>query len=942
MTDHYHVFLSYSRNDLEAAALLRAQLVQQGLTVFKDDDAIRVGDRWIARLQHALSGCSAFVVLVGRDRVQRWVGAEVEVALNRHLSPDDDGQRLPIFSLLLEGAKPEYLPPLLALFQSARWSPADPVPAALIEGIRTRAIRFDDSVAFEGCPFLGLDAFGRADARLFFGRRTETLEALACLGDQRETNPDHIQLAGAANYHRWLQIEGNSGAGKSSLVHAGMLPMIEQGALWARTGFDHWTIIGPMMPGKDPLAKLSEALEQALISDPARRDSLSRMNRLKDDERALAFGLKDFKLEHTAFLLIVDQFEELFTFADDASRKHFDALLANALLDPECPLFLISTVRADFLDRFEQLPRLLAIYNSRCKRKFLPTISEHGLREVIEQPARLAGIDASEVTTAILHDARDEVGALPLVENALFTLWQQRQGNRLSGDVYRQENGIAGMLRAQADALLARIDAEVPKGREAALELLLRLTRINDEGRNTRQRITREEAVMVAGNGNDAAGERVVQLLSGERAVDVPAGGRGGALRLITTSTEGAPSAEVRYVDLIHETLIRARGGRDPQTGKLVGYWPTLYAYIEANRDRDLYRQQLGFQTHRWLHSKGPGRLWHLAYLDLGRYRPLRVARDSDEGRFLSWSRWARRGLSLVLVSLAAYLGESYYWTHKNELPFEAIATLQRFRFGYAPVPAPVPDMPDIPPGSFEMGEQDGEFLKRVPARFVPNFGSPGRHVEIAKGFRLGRHEVTYDQFDYYVWTQQRAGSVDVKFPTTAKGGRGDRPVVNVSWHEANAYAHWLGARAARDCRLPTEAEWEYAARANTTSAYPWGDEVRRSNNGKQQAMANCAGCGSQWDNQQSAPVGSFPANQFGLHDTSGNVWEWTCSLWREQFDGSETQCAKADNSTAWVVRGGSWYGNADFARSAARNEFSPDFRNDGIGFRVLCSSPIE
>ena len=91
------------------------------------------------------------------------------------------------------------------------------------------------------------------------------------------------------------------------------------------------------------------------------------------------------------------------------------------------------------------------------------------------------------------------------MENALFTLWQQREGNRLSGDLYRRENGIAGMLSAQADALLQRIDAEVPKGRQAALELLLRLTRINDEGRHTRQRITRQEAVMVAGNGNDAS-----------------------------------------------------------------------------------------------------------------------------------------------------------------------------------------------------------------------------------------------------------------------------------------------------------------------------------------------------------------------------------------------------------------------------------------------------
>jgi hypothetical protein len=121
-------------------------------------------------------------------------------------------------------------------------------------------------------------------------------------------------------------------------------------------------------------------------------------------------------------------------------------------------------VRADFLDRFEQLPRLQAIYNSHCKRYFLPTISEHGLREVIEQPARLAGLDVSEVSTAIIDNARDEIGALPLVENALFTLWQQRQGNVLSGERYRQLNGIAGMLSAQADALLARIDGAGQQG----------------------------------------------------------------------------------------------------------------------------------------------------------------------------------------------------------------------------------------------------------------------------------------------------------------------------------------------------------------------------------------------------------------------------------------------------------------------------------------------
>lgn len=133
------IFLSYSRDDRPACLALRAALEQAGFSVFRDEDAIRIGDRWMTRLQEALQECSAFVLLVGRRGVERWVGAEVEVALSRHLSPHDEGQRLPIFPVLLEDGKPEDLPPFLALFQSARWSPADALPQALLEAIRTRA-----------------------------------------------------------------------------------------------------------------------------------------------------------------------------------------------------------------------------------------------------------------------------------------------------------------------------------------------------------------------------------------------------------------------------------------------------------------------------------------------------------------------------------------------------------------------------------------------------------------------------------------------------------------------------------------------------------------------------------------------------------------------------------------------------------------------------------
>jgi hypothetical protein len=724
------VFLSYSHGDRAAAIALRAALEKAGLSVFKDDDSLRGGDRWLERLQQVLQGCSAFVVLAGRDGVRRWVGAEVQVALIRHLSPEKDDERLPIFPILLEDARPERLPPFLALFQASRWTDTETLPAGLIDAIRAHAIRLDSPPAIEGCPFVGLNAFTSKDARLFFGRRRETLEALTCLGDQQQTNPEGLRGGGGGAYCRWLQIEGNSGTGKSSLVNAGMLPMIEQGVLWARTGFEHWTLLGPMMPGKDPLTRLADVVEHGLISDQNQRNMLARQQAFEHDERALAFALRDFRDEQSAFLLIVDQFEELFTFADAAASKRFDALLANALQDAECPLFLISTVRADFLDRFEQLPRLQAIYNSHCKRYFLPAISEHGLREIIEQPARLAGLDVSEVSTAIIEDARDEIGALPLVENALFTLWQQRQGQVLSGERYRQLKGIAGMLSTQADDLLTRIDGQVSKGRQGALELLLRLTRINDEGRHTRQRIAREEALMIAGDGKTAVGERVLQLLSGERRADAPAQAPTGALRVLTVSTE----QQRQYVDLIHETLIRARG-KDERTGKRD--W-LLADALRLHRDQPRSRRaspaaqvsgRAVGQESRRRSLVEPGRLARSLALPAAAGRPAQ-----------------RRRALRVLESVGGVRRSSFCcwrcWVYSARLPggpAETIcrsATRCRNRFGsssHLAGYAPLPEMVDLPAGELHDGLRAGPRRRRRGHMRRPRYRASSDPVEAVR-----------------------------------------------------------------------------------------------------------------------------------------------------------------------------------------------------------------
>ena len=621
------VFLSYSRTNRNAAIALRAELEKTGISVFRDEDAIRVGDNWLQHLQDALKSCSAFVLLIGQDGVQRWVGAEVQVALIRNLSPHDDKQRLPIFPLALPDGDLNKLPPFLQLFQIQNWQVDKALPETLITAIRDKLELLDDSTHSwnsHESPFLGLSAFQPEHAHLFFGRRRETLEALKYLGIQEQAHPEHINASGD-RFCRWLQIEGNSGSGKSSLVNAGMLPMIEQGTLWSRTGYSRWKIIGPMMPGEKPLDRLALELDHALSGAWDKRDHLQRLQSLeKEDSRALASMIKDAIQEdrNEAFLLVVDQFEELFTFSEKDEKQRFDKQLANALQDKDCPLFLISTVRIDFLEGFEQLPDLSGLYNDACKRYLLKTISSDGLREVIEQPARLAGLDVSEITTAMLGDAKNEVGALPLVENALHYLWENRENDKLSGVLYNNKGGIAGLLEDQADKLLERLDKDVPKGRGGALELLLALTRINPEGRHTRQRIALEEARRIAGLGYLKRGQKVIDYLSGMRQAD--GSKANGSLRLVISagetsednddnqrgdegnkqqgirlSTQEQPQYQEKYVDLIHETLIRARG-KNLDTGKMEGYWKTLYAYIEKNRGRPFYRDQLRLQAQSW------------------------------------------------------------------------------------------------------------------------------------------------------------------------------------------------------------------------------------------------------------------------------------------------------------------------------------------------------
>ncbi len=906
----FRIFLSYSRSDLSAANDLYKQLTDKGFSVFKDDASIAPGRAFVSDIERSIGLCEAFVLLFGRDGVRGWVEEEVWAAFVCHRSPAIGRAPVQILPVLLDDAVAEDLPLFLRSRNAVRWRAGTRLPETFVTALPTAA-RSEEltSTPVDGCPFFGLGSFRAKDAYLFFGRRAETVAALSRLGDQR--------AQGRNGYQRWLHIEGNSGVGKSSLVHAGILPMIERSALWSATGFQHWRILGPMVPGADPLERLAEALERTLKPDKRQRDSAACRDRLLADPGAFALRLRDARGEGEAFLLVVDQFEELFTLTEDSQRGVFDAVLAKALTDPACPFFLISTMRSDFHERMDWLPELREHINGIGSQYLLPPITMEGLREAIEQPARLAGLDVDEVVEAILTEARDEPNALPLVENALEQLWRERSNGRLSGRIYREQGGLGGMLSGTADGLLDNLERTIPDGRQGALELLLALTQFNPSGQHSRRRLARDDALFVAGNGNDKVGERVLLALSGRLQDGRPEQATpAGSMRLISTGLAG----DVAFVELTHETLVRTRGfgeGRTP-------YWRTLHDYIERNPDRDLLHQQLKLRASRWVRAPKPFR-WLFA-VGPSPFRRLRVRRASQEGRFLAASRRANIVVLLVFAFPVLGLSEAAWWVWTRELPIESMLTLTQFRLGYQPIP----ELARVPSGSFDFGEHEPRFRKK--------FWSLPKRIQIPNPLDVGKHEVTFDQFDFYLWSEGRQ-----EYPANHIGGRGKHPVVNVTFDDAMGYAHWLGRRLDRDCRLPTETEWEYAARAGSNTGYSWGDDPQVHG---RDPYANCKGCGTREGGVRSVTVGSLPDNAFGLFETLGNVYEWTCSPWRNENDGARTLCVGSQSTPSVqsenqrVVRGGSWQDEPERARSSARFTFGhTNLTLNDLGFRVVCST---
>src|ERR687888_668720 len=313
-------------------------------------------------------------------------------------------------------------------------------------------------------PYKGLRAFGESDAEHFFGR-----DALVA------------QLVGAVAEHRLVAVVGPSGIGKSSVVKAGLVPALRNGAL---PGSERW-LVADLFPGAYPFEDLAAALLRVAVERP---DDL--VEELARDELGIRRVAKRVLPAGSELLLVVDQFEELFTLTsdEDVRRRFLDGLTALAA-DPRAPVRVVVTLRADFLDHPLRYPKFGELLGAGLVT--VPAPSEDELAEAVERPAATVGVRFEPgLVSQIVADVHNQPGALPLLQYALTELFAARTSDLLALEGYRATGGVVGALGRRAEELYARLDTPA---RRACRQVFLRLVSVDPAGQDTRRRVRTRE-----------------------------------------------------------------------------------------------------------------------------------------------------------------------------------------------------------------------------------------------------------------------------------------------------------------------------------------------------------------------------------------------------------------------------------------------------------------
>ena len=742
----------------------------------------------------------------------------------------------------------------------------------------------------EGRPYPGLRAFLPTESDRFFGRDAE-IEALV----ERLLGRDE----------RFLAVIGPSGSGKSSLVYAGLIPALTESPV---VGSTRWVSVSfsPRELGDDPFQALAAALTKVFPDRGWRVPDL--MQQLRTHPADIAnIASEAFVQDSTTvqLLLFVDQFEEVFAGkVDSGTRSTFFQLLADAV---KCPLLrVVIAMRSDFYSQWPQDDTYIALLRSGHFPVGVP--GPTALEKMIVGPAQAAGLTISKcLVQRILDDTGTGSGALALVEFALSQLYDKMIDSELTETAYQTIGGVAGSIDGlaeqavqQAEKTLKQEDRELDE--EVFSRLYLAIASVEQRGN--------EEGEALAVVRCRAAKDKLpaTALTLAQHLVDK---------RILVSKEDSSDQPAVFEVG--HEAVFSHwRRFKD---------WYARYASDlslhrqaeQAARDWDRGQQR---STLKWSWERQSPALEALRKLN-HLPPPDRDPEFIDPG-IATWRvvepLLAERPLRHFLYPEPLALLDEL---HTNDMPHHRreeiglrLNQLGDPRRGIRLDENGLPDIVwiDIPPGAVTLKDESQ-------ARMVPSF-------------RIARYPITWAQYLAFIdandgycnkaWWQGRPREDK---PGSQLWSFANYPVINVSWYDALAYCCWLGAKLSLDIRLPTKLEWKWAAVGNTQQHYPWAGEWNA-----QRTNCSVAGIG------RTVAVGLYPLGRspFGLDDMAGNIWEWS----QNRYERLST--ASLGTESPRVLHGGSWKNYPNSMRASTRSNSFPGYRRNNVGFRVLCSSPIE
>ena len=675
---------------------------------------------------------------------------------------------------------------------------------------------------------------------------------------------------------------GPSGVGKSSILNVGLPSALEQIAEANREEFD------PSQP--DSAAAAASAADSGFL--------IRRLRTWQDPEKAeQVITAWAGETSGRPVLVIFDQFEEYFLYRERDRMSALDRALGSLIARRDLPLHLLIGVRDDALHQLDQLRALVpGILETTIE---LRGLSDAGIREAILGPiARYNESYRENDPPIVVEDAlvATLIGQLKQADTE-FSRGRTMPGEERRIELPYLQLALTKLWTAEGGAAATVLGEATLVGRLGGVGRIVR-----DHVKGVMGTLTGAEQALCA-----RMFDRLVTPIGGKIAYPIAG--------LATAEVVGANVSEQAVDDVLNKlTPKEARILKPVMTNGLPGF--------------EIFHDVLGLPVLEWKRDF--------------------AAKEKEE----ALAREARRPIRFfralaytlliaIIIGLIGWINQSYVkqqwlwyaitrpFMQARILPyvltakaegalkpadtFRECTTAQQQDF--------CPEMIVLPAGSFLMGSPQSE-----QNRYADE--GPQHEVAIAQSFAVSKFALTFDEWDACVaYGDCRQGVSDGGW------GRGKQPVINVSFDDARRYVAWLSEMTGKPYRLLSEAQYEYAARAGTQTAYPWGEDVKL--NGM--AMANCNGCGSEWDGKQTAPVGSFAPNAFGLYDMVGNVWELVEDCYHGNYAGAPTGGGAWTGSgcASRVLRGGSWGDGPDDVRSALRLGGYFGGGTSGLGFRV-------